>query len=292
MARRQLIVSASGGRTSMYMAVWLKKHMSDQYDLSYLFANTGQEMDETLDFVERVDRKWGLGVIWLEAVTHYNKRQGCTYRVVDHSTAARRGEPFEDMIKKYGIPNQAFPHCTRELKQNPMMAWRRDNAPEAEFAVGIRIDEIDRMSANAQNDRIIYPLVSINPKNKAQVIEWWRQYSDIDLRIPEHHGNCKWCWKKSDRKLMTIATDNPEFFDFPARMEQQYEHCGAGTGDRVFFRKNRSTQQLLAQAASTDFVKFTDSHVYNYELDLTNGCTDSCDVFADDAVDQHCQEVG
>ena len=281
MSKETLIVSTSGGRTSMLMAIWLKRTKSHIYNLVFVFANTGQEHEETLNFIKRVDEKWRLGIVWLEAVTHYGERKGCTFREVNYYSASREGEPFESMIIKYGIPNKAYPHCNRELKLNPMMKWRKEFYPDAKFAVGIRSDEIDRMSIKADKDRVIYPFISMHPTTKSDVLHWWRAYPEIDLRIPEHHGNCKWCWKKSDRKLMTIALDNPEFFDFPKIMEEEYATHGANDDERVFFRGKSSANELIARAHTEDFKKFNDPHDYSYQLDTSNGCSESCEVFAD-----------
>jgi hypothetical protein len=279
MEKERLIVSASGGRTSMMMAIWADEVLSDTYDIKYLFCNTGQEHEETLKFVKRVSEAWELDITWLEAVTHKG-RKGCTYKEVTFETASRNGEPFEAMIKKYGIPNKGYPHCNRELKLNPMFDWRRKNFVGAKFAVGIRLDEMDRMSTKAEEYGVIYPFISMRPTYKQDVLDWWMDYPELDLRIPEHHGNCKWCWKKSDRKIKTIALDNPEFLCFPDQMEQKYTNVRPERGEQVFFRAKRSAREMAGEAVLTTFDKFTDPHEYDRDLDAANGCSESCEAFA------------
>lgn len=274
------MVSFSGGRTSAYMGIWLKEHMQHKYDLSFVFANTGLEHEETLAFINRIDQHFDLGVVGIEAAVHHGMRKGCTHRVVDFEPASRKGEPFAEVIKKYGIPNKSYPHCTRELKQNPLFDWRLKNGGGT-FAVGIRIDEIDRMSSQAEKTKIIYPLISMNPKTKAQILNWWKDYPALDLKLPEHLGNCVTCWKKSDRKLMTIALDEPERFIFCDEMEQNHSDAGAGSGGRVFFRSKTDTRQLIGKAHLTEFERFEDTHQLNGELDFSNGCSESCDAFAE-----------
>ena len=89
-------ISFSGGRTSAYM---LRKIL-DRYEgilppeTHVLFANTGKEHPGTLDFVDRVQRDWSVPLVWLE----YDGTHG--YREVTHSTASRKGEPFDLLIKK------------------------------------------------------------------------------------------------------------------------------------------------------------------------------------------------
>ena len=112
----KISVSISGGETSCYMAKLVKDMYSANNEVIYTFANTGQEREETLVFLNECDKQWNLGIVWLEAVINPIKGEGTRHNVVTFETANRDGRVFEDMIKKYGIPNKAFPHCNRELK--------------------------------------------------------------------------------------------------------------------------------------------------------------------------------
>ena len=92
---------------------------------------------------------------------------------------------------------------------------------DVSWAIGIRYDEMDRVSLTSMLTRnVFYPCVDARVTNK-DVIDFWAEQS-FNLNIPSHLGNCKWCWKKSKRKLLTIFFDHPEFFDFPLRMEREY----------------------------------------------------------------------
>lgn len=123
-----LLVSFSGGKTSAYMARRLQLELAGHFILIFVFANTGQEREETLVFVDQCDREYGFGVVWVEAVIDPQPGNGTRHKVVNFHTAARDGEPFEEMIKKYGIPNKSYPHCTRELKEhegNCAWCWKK-----------------------------------------------------------------------------------------------------------------------------------------------------------------------
>lgn len=272
-------MSFSGGQTSAYMAHRLISEGG--YDqIRFVFANTGQEREETLDFVHRCDLHFGLNVVWLEAVVHHGERVGTTHKIVNYSTASRAGDPFEEVIKKYGIPNQAYPHCTRELKLAPIRSWVKSCGLEgADMAVGIRADEIDRMQHDAVEKNIIYPLVRWGV-TQSDVNRFWDS-QPFRLGLKGYQGNCSWCWKKSLRKHFTLIKESPEIYDFPARMEKKHGLAGYNEdgNKRVFFRKNTSTKDLIAMSRSTSFAPaIDDSQAYNYELDLSNGCTESCEV--------------
>ncbi len=118
----KIFVSVSGGKSSMMMARVLR----DKYpaaEIVYVFANTGQEREETLAFVAHCAEYWSMPIVWVEASIQ-SGRIGTGHKIVTFETASRHGEPFESMITKYGIPNKAYPHCTRELKLAPMYSYR------------------------------------------------------------------------------------------------------------------------------------------------------------------------
>ena len=271
--KEDLVVSFSGGRTSAYMSHKLIE--SGEYNLHFVFMNTGCEHERTLWFVNECDKYFGMNLTWIEAVAHPGERKGSTHKVVNFQTASRNGEPYEDVTKKYGISNQTWQICTRELKSNPQRDWRKANGlGNVKTAIGIRVDEFDRMSA-AQKD-LVYPLVSPYPTTKQQVLEWWAK-QPFDLDLPEHLGNCTWCWKKSYRKLALVWEEMPQAFDFPKRMERTYQFVGPeeskgpdGAGRR-FFRQHMYADDLKRV-----------QHQHDFFDDPTGTCGESCEPFLEE----------
>lgn len=283
MAKETLFVSFSGGRTSAYMCWWLLKNMSHKYNFIFVFANTGQEHEKTLEFVNQCDKRFGLNLVWLEAVVHHGVRIGCTHKIVSFETADREGKVFEEMIKKYGIPNKDYPHCNRELKLNVMFSYKRSLGYQADhqMAVGYRADEVDRIGPKSKEHGCVFPLISWRPIFKNEIRHWW-SYQNFDLEIDEHYGNCVTCWKKSLRKLMTLAVQEPKRFDFFRRMESEHAMSGAGNDLRVFFRGHNSVDDIF-EMAKQPFKEFTDEMPELQlrmldPIDYSNGCSDSCEA--------------
>jgi hypothetical protein len=296
MNRPKLAISFSGGRTSAMMTYLCLKKYDATHDIQITFANTGCEHEETLRFVDAVDRNFANGrVVWIEAIIG-PKGVGPRARIVDYKTASRSGEPFEEAIKKHGVFCKTHPQCTSRLKVEPIQSYLRDQGwmrGEYDTAVGIRADEVDRISKNASQNRIIYPLVQ-ERITKQDVKRFMSQF-DWDLKLPgEHYGNCVWCWKKSRRKLATVAKYTPEFFDFPARMEEQYGHVHNSAGqqekDRTFFRGRTSAKQIVEIGRSGNFKEYVERDFVQQDLfnefdedwDVGGGCGDSCEIGADD----------
>jgi hypothetical protein len=269
-------ISFSGGRTSAYMTKLLIDNWSDRYDFIVTFANTGLEHPKTLEFIHNCDTHFNFNTIWLESVTHMDTRKSCTHRVVDYATAARKGEPFEDYIKKYGVPNLAFPQCTRELKINPMRSYLRSlgiTHTKIPTAIGIREDEKRRVSKAAGVDAIMYPLIDVWPTDKVEILEWWSKQA-FDLGIDEFEGNCLGCFKKSFKKHFMQIERDPSVYDFHQRMEQQYRKVGPQEGERVFFRGNLDTKGLFKLHEENK-----DTPTRATRADEDGGCSESCEVY-------------
>lgn len=285
---RRLFISFSGGETSALMARLCFTEWREKWDeIVTLFANTGEENEETLEFVHECDRAFGFNTVWLEAVVHSADRVGTTHKVVNISTASRNGEPYEAHIQKYGIPNKNFPHCTRELKLRPMQSYLRSIGWEPRTyatAIGIRADESTRRSPSHLDNRVIYPLLDWQPTTKPQVNQFWMKQA-FRLNLTGYQGNCKWCWKKSLRKLMTIIDETPSVLNFPDRMEEQYGLIGAEFEKtvrpgyrRVFFRGGLSAKDLRREHAKGEFTRVPDDALAIPRIDVEDAsCSESCE---------------
>jgi hypothetical protein len=297
----RLFISFSGGETSGMMTHLLHTVWRGRYsEVVIVFANTGQENEETLEFVRDFDRHFGVKTIWVEAVVHHEKGEGTKHKIVDFETANRNGAPFEDIIKKFGIPNAKYPQCTRELKQRPLTSYLRSigwTHGTYHTAIGIRQDEAHRRSPNALVNGLVYPLLDWRPTTKPMVNVFWRE-QPFRLRLMGYQGNCRWCWKKSLRKHLTIIDDDPAIYDFPSRMEKIYGLVGPEFGKefipgyrRTFFRQNLSAADLLKiyeqqkdtfDRAEDDAVLY-EHQMYLFDDEPGDGCTEHCEVIWDDA---------
>lgn len=281
MSKPKLLISFSGGRTSGYMTKHILDKYFDMYEIKVVFANTGFENEETLEFVFRCDSFFDFKTVWIEAVTNPEKGQGIRHKEVTFYTASRNGEPFEQMIQKYGIPNHQAPDCTRNLKKYAIESYMRDigwDKWDYELAIGIRTDEIRRVKDD-KTRRVVYPLVDWFPSDKQDVLDWWEDQV-FDLQLKEHQGNCKTCWKKSFNKLIQLHQEDPRQFDFFERMEQQYGRVGAefqkypDAPNRVFFR-GRTSVPMLRKMAEESEVRVAPS----VDMYADGGCSESCELY-------------
>lgn len=307
----KIAISFSGGRTSAFMTKFLLNYYQSKWDdlkkchigydfkknkqieLKVIFANTGKEREETLEFINLCDIKFNLHTVWVESIFNMEYGHGVDCKIVDYKTASRNGEPFEKMIQKHGMPNVQAPFCSRELKAYPIKKYLKNIGWKKYYtAIGIRADEFDRNSANREKERIFYPLIELKSIKKSDVNEFWSK-QDFDLDLKSYEGNCDLCYKKSFRKLMTIAKENPHLLKWWQEMENKYENFIPSfrkNNENIklpfrFFRKKLSVLDLLEASKNNFRLAIDDSKItINQlglfdELDQTDGCEESCEAF-------------
>tara|TARA_R100001163_G_scaffold28644_1_gene22946 strand:- start:474 stop:1325 length:852 start_codon:yes stop_codon:yes gene_type:complete len=260
MKDKLLVCTFSGGRTSAFMGQFLNNYDKyKDYDKLFVFANTGKEKEETLEFIDRCDKEWNLGVVWLEAKINKEKGKGTDFKVVDFKTASRNGEPFEEMLKAYPIPTVFASNCTRELKQTPINKYVKNlGYKEVITAMGIRYDERHRKSNTAKQQNIIYPLCDDIKVDSSFIRNWWdKQCFDLDLK--DYEGNCDLCFKKSLRKRLTLIKENPSIAKWWLDMENKYS---SEKLPRFDLRNNFSIEQLI-ELSKQPFKVVKDKHDIN-----------------------------
>ena len=239
----------SGGRTSAYMLHQILAVSGDFPDrVKVVFTNTGREMPETLDFVQECSHQWSVPVTWVEGRPHNEVSQ--RFEIVNHNSASRNGEPFEQVIrKKKYLPNQQARFCTAELKVRPArdylcsLGWSRWTS-----ALGIRADEPRRVNRVPPKERWVnwYPLAD-GQIDKYVVMKFWENHPfDLGLGVVKGNsalGNCDGCFLKSEATLAMLARDYPERHQWWEDMEALASKLTANVNGATF-RKDQSRAAL------------------------------------------------
>lgn len=264
-------ISFSGGRTSAYLVrrfldAWEENQPED---VVVVFANTGKEMPETLDFVRDVEDEWGIEVVWLE---YRAKAEDGTKRFerVTYETASRNGEPYEALIRdRRFLPNPVSRFCTVELKIRVMHRYLRSIGwTEWDQAIGLRADEHRRLatvrargSSEGKFETVIVPLAEAGVTRK-DVGDFWRG-NDFDLRLPNVNGttplgNCDLCFLKGATRITSILRERPELGDWWAKMEEDVASSYGIRGQGGTFRSDRPNYREMLNQALTQKTIFDD----------------------------------
>ena len=301
--KNKILVSFSGGETSAYMINYLLLKYP-KHKFKFVFMNTGEENEQTLIFIKKCQEYFGIEIVWLEFDVKDDKP---SFKIVDFTSAYRSdlnsekqngyiNHPFKKVIERYGVPSVKTPLCSSKLKGDVLwrymssIGWKKRK--EYSLAIGIRADEIDRCG------EYWYPLVMADITKPIINAFWSKMPFRLDLK--GYQGNCKTCWKKSFRKLATIYKENPSHYDFFKEMENQYENKPITKKDRKtglnkiiqppfrFFRGQQLVNDIANMSLENFEVPTDDSKNNNYqhsilhdgtELDISNGCIESCEVF-------------
>lgn len=238
------LISFSGGRTSGFMLWNILKAYNGKLpdDIHVVFANTGKEAPETLDFVNDVSKKWGVHINWLE---HYfaNERPIHRTKIVTYKTAARHGEPFERLLDRRGyLPNPTSRFCTSELKIKVMYRFMRKIKGYKDWfnVIGLRHDEPRRVASALKQYEVwtnITPMFDAKHTVK-DVSEFWKK-QNFDLNLTNANGktpagNCDLCFLKGMDTTISILKERPHLADWWIKQEEKFgDHQGAK------FRKDR-----------------------------------------------------
>lgn len=208
-------VTLSGGRTSAYLLHRLLEASGDLPDrVRVVFANTGREDPRTLDFVQQIGLRWSVEINWVQ----YSP-DAPWFEIVSHNSAARNGEPFEEMIKhKRFTPNGGKRICTEQLKVRAArrmlvaLGWTSWTK-----TLGIRADEPHRHTqADQPREAIWMPLVHAGI-TKPMVLDFWsRQPFDLAEGVD---SNCRLCFQLGMPQLTKQMREQPDDL-FPERMER------------------------------------------------------------------------
>ena len=233
-------ISFSGGRTSAYMLYKILEAHGGTLpeNLKVTFANTGKEMPQTLDFVQACSDNWGVDIVWLE-LEHIRRMVGekessdmnirasryeRSYKVVDHKTASRDGQPFTRLLMGLPtIPNAVVRSCTVNLKIRAMKWYLESIGYESPWlqCIGIRADEQRRaikLHGKISEGHEAYCPLYVDGVTASDVGKFWESQS-FDLDLPNNNGvtdwgNCDLCFLKGRSKRAAIIRERPDLADW------------------------------------------------------------------------------
>lgn len=178
-------------------------------DVHVLFANTGKERVETLEFVRDCADQWSVPIHWIE------RPAGGGVVETNFAMAARNGEPFDALVDQRNyLPNPVTRFCTQELKIRVMRDWMRAAGYDTWVnVVGMRADEPRRVAKGKAREghddwTLAYPLYDAGVR-VADVAAFWKAQT-FDLRLQPWEGNCDICFLKGFAKRVRIIEDRPD----------------------------------------------------------------------------------
>lgn len=183
-------------------------------------------------------------IVWLE------RDQNSGFRVVDHATASRNGEPFQAMIERRRyLPNPIARFCTQDLKLATMRSFMLARGHESwTNVIGLRWDEparVHRLRNSPRRDRWDHAFPLFDARiSKIDIMGYW-QSSPFDLELQDWEGNCDLCFLKGAAKKERIIRDRPGIADWWIAQERSIGARFRSNGPAYEQLRDRAMQPML-----------------------------------------------
>lgn len=210
------ILSLSGGKDSTALAVYMRERVPD---MEYVFCDTDKELDETYEYIKRLEAFLGKEVVKL-----------------------RDDRGFDHWLKIYGgyLPSSKMRWCTKVLKIKPFERYVGDD--EVMMYIGIRADENRGGYVTSKpNIHPIYPFRDdgITLDGVHQILK------ESGLGFPEYYSwrtrsGCYFCFYQRKNEWVGLKEHHPDLFE----KSKEYEKTHPVTGERYTWSERESLSEL------------------------------------------------
>ncbi len=205
------ICGISGGKDSSALAL----HMRDRVpDMEYFFCDTGAELPETYEYLDRLETALG------KPIERLNARKG-----FDHWFEVYRG----------ALPSPTMRWCTKKMKIEPIEEWIGED-PATSY-VAIRADESGRKGyvSTKPNIQAVFPFVDedIDHNGVMRILE------DAGLGLPSYYewrtrSGCYFCFYQRKAEWVGLADRHPDLWERAKSIEQKVMKDAGADGDASF----------------------------------------------------------
>jgi hypothetical protein len=200
----------------------IKAYMRDKIpEMEYVFMDTGEELPETYEYLQRVESYLGKSIVRLK-----NNRQG-----------------FKDLLdaRRGFLPSPKMRWCTHYLKIKPFEEYVGDD-PVISY-VAIRADELQRKGYISTKPNITaqYPFIE-DGLIKDDIL---RILEESGLGLPEYYkwrsrSGCYFCFFQQRVEWVGLLENHPDLYWKAAA----FERVDAATGERYTWSDRESLSEL------------------------------------------------
>ncbi len=241
------ILALSGGKDSAALAVYLKDKIPD---LEYVFLDTGHELPETYEYLDRIRAVLGINITRIKS---------------------KRSFEYWLRIKNYFLPSPRQRWCTEVLKIKPYEEYI-GNEKTVSY-VGLRWDE-DRMGYISGKQNVIprYPFM----EDELVLDDIIRILEESGIGLPSYYNwrsrsGCYFCFFQQKIEWLNLSKQHKDLF----YKAMAFEKMDPITGKRFTWNDNESLEELLNR--ENEIVAYNDKNA-RANLSKTKGSSKLVDV--------------
>lgn len=223
------VLGLSGGKDSSALAVYMRDRVPD---MEYFFSDTGKELPETYDYLNKLEAFLGKPIVRLNMDPDESKN-----RDFDH---------YWNAVYKKLLPSSQVRWCTANLKIKPFEEYIGED--HAYHYIAIRADE-DRVGYKPPS---LSSLRNIEPKypfkedgiTKEDV---YRILEENGLGLPEYYNwrtrsGCYFCFFQRKSEWVGLLEKHPDLFERAKKYEEP--NPNAKTGEVFTWSQGESLEEL------------------------------------------------
>ena len=206
------VLGLSGGKDSAALAIYIKdKYPGVHEKMEYFFSDTGAELKEVYDFLDKMEAYLGKEIVRLTS-----------------------GKDFDHFLRKYHgfLPSARQRWCTREMKIVPFERFVGDDSVVS--YIGIRADENrEGYISHKENIKAVFPFVEDGIVRD----DVFRLLGET-VGVPEYYqwrsrSGCYFCFFQRQSEWLGLKRNHPELFE----KAKEYEN---GKRERYDWESGRS----------------------------------------------------
>jgi hypothetical protein len=219
------VLGISGGKDSAALAIYLRDRVPQ---LEYFFTDTGAELPETYEYLQRLESVLGKRIVRLNADRN-----------------------FDHWLQVYGgaLPSPQMRWCTKNLKIKPLEAWLGDD--KTYTYVGIRADENRGGYISTKTTiRPVFPFKEdgINKERVLAILD------EAGVGLPEYYewrtrSGCSFCFFQRKSEWVGLAERHPDLYEQAIAYEEKQGYEATAMQGRAYtWSQGESLRELRDRA--------------------------------------------
>ena len=218
------VLGLSGGKDSAALAIFMRQQFPE-LDIDYFFTDTGKELPEVYDFLNRLEGYLGKPILQLNP-----------------------DRDFDFWLREFGhfLPSAQTRWCTRQLKLRPFRSWVAPwiAAGDTIYSyVAIRADEESREGYLSNHDRLIVKMpfreFGVNKQGVFDILE------ASGVGLPKYYewrsrSGCTFCFFQQKIEWVRLKINHPEYFE----EAKQYEKTALTHGSPFTWTQGEPLSEL------------------------------------------------